>query len=184
MQHKAPGGGNRDGNGGQRGRDPVPAAGPARNRSEQPSITMISVVPRLGSITTSTAGMRDHAQRDAQIERLGNILHALAVQEAGKRQHQRNLHQLGRLQFQRAQGDPALRAQPDMAGHHHRDQQQQRQAIGGIGQAHPDPHIDHRHRDQDEAAHDEADDLRRGPGIETPARHRIEHGETGAGDDA
>ena len=107
---------------------------PARNSSEQPSITMIRVVPRLGSITTSTAGMRDHGQRDGQLERLGDFLHALAVQKARKRQHQRDLHQLGRLQFQRPQHDPALGAQADMAGHLHRDQQQQRQAIGRIGQ--------------------------------------------------
>jgi hypothetical protein len=66
----------------------------------------------------------------------------------------------------------------------HRHQQQKRQPIGGIGQAHPDPHIDRGSHDHDEKAQDEFGELRQGPGIPMTASHRIEHGDPGRGDDA
>ena len=83
---------------------------------------------------------------------------------------------------ERAQFDPALRAQTDTARKLHADQQQQRHGIGRIGDAHPDAHIHAGDGDQDEKADGEADHLRRGPGREVATGHRIEHRKADAGD--
>jgi len=58
-----------------------------------------------------------------------------------------------------------------MPGHIHRYQQKQRHGIGGIGKAHPDPHIDGGRDRQDEKADDEFGKLRQRPGMKMPARH-------------
>ena len=49
-----------------------------------------------------------------------------AVEIAREGQHQRDLHQLGRLQLDDAEIDPALRAHADNAAHIDRDDQRQR----------------------------------------------------------
>ncbi len=106
------------------------------------------------------------------------------MEEARQRQHQRNLHQFGRLQVQRAYRNPALRTKPDMAHHIDRDQKQQGNGVGRIGQAHPHANIDHRRGHQHHQAQGEMPDLPKRPGLETRPRHGIEHGDAGDSDHA
>ena len=87
---------------------------------------------------------------------MGNILHRGTVEIAREREHQRDLHHLGRLDLQRAERDPALRAQTHMAHGFHRDQKQQCDGIGRIGKTHPDTDIDKRDHDQDHQKGDRA----------------------------
>ena len=101
---------------------------PARNSSEQPSATMISVVPRLGCSTTKTAGMPIIAKRDGQAAaawrrprcscRAGS---APAPASARSSSVRRAAGRAARCEIQRCAPRPTW---PD---HIHRDQQQQRQ---------------------------------------------------------
>ena len=124
VQHEAPG--QRHGGG-----DAAPDVGaihhqesPARNSSDAPSATRISVVPRLGCISNQHRGHRRSSQaewrRRSGLETSSTLRPCRITRQ---RQHQRDLHQLGGLQLERSQRDPALGAKADMARHFHRDQQ-------------------------------------------------------------
>jgi hypothetical protein len=76
---------------------------------------------------------------------------------ARERQAQRDLHQLGRLQLEELEVDPALRAHADLAHEFDIDQQDEGdpiERIGDLGQALQIDHADHQHdADADCVAH-------------------------------
>ena len=128
-------------------------------------------MPRLGCFSTSTAGTPIMTSGIGKLQRLGDVLHAEAVQIARERQHQRDLHQLGRLELERAELDPALRAErrhgpPTVIDD---QQQEQRYGIGRIGERSSRQRIStsatptRMHEADREALH-----LRRRPGMKLP----------------
>ena len=69
-----------------------------------------------------------------QEQRIAHPLPACLVEPSSQRHHQGDLHQLGRLQLQAANIDPALRPLADMADLQHQHQQGERHAIKRPGQ--------------------------------------------------
>ena len=94
--------------------------------SPPPPSTSIIAVPRSGCFSTSAAGSRTSSAGTTR--RSGRPISSTvqAVEIARERQHQRDLHELRRLELDDAEIDPALRAHADRAAHLDRDQQQQR----------------------------------------------------------
>ena len=91
-------------------------------------------------------------QRRDQEQRIADPLPRRAVEPRRQRQHQRDLHQLRRLDLQAAELDPALRALADMpvARHHH--QQRERDAIARPSQPRDEADIDQRDADHQHQA--------------------------------
>ncbi len=88
---------------------------PARKSRSAPPTTSSVAVPRLGCISTSTAGariIRSGAKRRSGRETSSG---PSPCRIARQRQHERDLHRFRRLQRERAQFEPALRAHADCA---------------------------------------------------------------------
>ena len=68
-------------------------------------------------------------QGDDQQQRAADVLRVHAVEITGQRERERDLHDLGRLQLDEAEVDPALRAQAGRAMQLDRNQQDERDAI-------------------------------------------------------
>ena len=119
----------------------------------------------------------DHQERRHQVQRIPDLVPGQAMKVPGKRQHQRNLHQLGGLQLERAEVDPPLRAHSDLAHHLDAEQQQEHAGVYQIGAAHPEPYVDHGDRQHDHEADTEPDRLPIGPGRYAAVGRRIQHGE-------
>ena len=84
-------------------------------------------VPRSGCLSTSAAGTRTISTGSDQVSQRAGILAGQAMKIARQRQHQRDVHQLGGLQLDDPEIDPALRPHADEAAQIDRDDQQQRQ---------------------------------------------------------
>ena len=138
-------------------------------------------MPRSGCFRTSAVGI--------SVSRTGGITHC-GARNLGKRQpvvigrqhhHQRDLHQFGRLQPQRTEVDPALRAHAD--GAHHLDQNEKPECpkIGKPRHRPPEPdrhHGDdhHRHHTHHKPLH-----LRFGPAPGLASGDRGQHQKADAG---
>ena len=116
-----------------------------------------------------------HQQRHQQPAELPDLLLAAGMEIARQRQHQRQLHDLRRLQVEDPDRDPALGAALDRARRLDHHQQTQRAEVAGVREAVPEADVDqgddeHRHRPDREAnelAHDPALAAAAGGGIES-----------------
>ena len=126
---------------------------------------------------------RDHEQQQGRHQRPdpADMLEADGVEIAGQHEHQGDLHDLRRLEPERAEIDPALGAAAFDAAELGGQQQQDRQAPHPVGQAVPEPRRDRRGHDHDQQRHAEPPHLGRGPGEELAACRRIEQDEADRG---
>jgi hypothetical protein len=129
-------------------------------------------------------GQADHRQRDDQPPGEAGAVAGKPVVEARQGQHHADLHDLGRLHADRAELQPALCAQRDVAHHLHPDQQQQADGVDRVGDGEPDAQVDHGQHDHDDEADAEADQVVGRPGLPRAAGHREQHQAAGAGDQA
>jgi hypothetical protein len=87
------------------------------------------------------------------------------VEVAGQRQDQRHLHELGGLDLDEAQIEPALGALVDLAQNVDRHQQREGKGVERVGDAVPETLVDHRHRDHQWDAQRQPEAVAPGPGL-------------------
>ena len=147
-----------------------------------PPISSIIAVPRSGCLRTSAAGTRIISAGRIKERIRSASSSAKTVEIARQRQHQRDVHQLGRLQLDDPEIDPALRPHADKAPKIDRDHQCQHDGINPIGSAEPVPDIDQRRGDHQDQGDREAHRLLGGPGLHIAVGRRIQHRDAEAGD--
>ena len=127
-------------------------------------------------------GDRQGGQHQGQDEpeRAGDLGRVEAVVVGGERHDERDLHQLGRLELDRAEVDPALGAHADLAHHLDEDEECERAGIGERRHRSPEADVDDGDAEHAADADGEAEHLRSGPGIGGAAGDRVEHEKAGA----
>ena len=124
-------------------------------------------------------GQADQQYWRDQARQAGDLLIGQIVIETRQGQHDGQFHDLGRLDPDRSDIDPALGAIDGHAPHLDQDQQYQRDDIGRIGHAHPEARRQHRDDHHRHHAHGQTDRVVQGPGRPAAATDRIEHGDPG-----
>ena len=120
-------------------------------------------------------GGADHQQRRDQEERPLHLLEPDGVEVAGQRQDQRHLHELGGLDLDEAEIEPALGALVDLAQDVHRHQQRDGEGVERVGDAVPETLVDHRHGDHQRDAQRQPEPMPPSPGLVAAAAGGIEH---------
>ena len=124
---------------------------------------------------------QDQQERQDHPEDARDLRRVEPVVVGRQHHHERDLHHLRRLELDRPEVDPALRAHADEAHDVDGDEQQQRDQVGHRRHQPPEADVDHGDRHHADEPDAEADHLRLGPGLERAAGHREEHQEAGAG---
>ena len=142
------------------------AKSPAKCRNGTPEMSSAasaaaaytSDVPRSGSRNTRPGGDRDVAERE---QRHARAVHAIAAigDERGEREQHGQLAELGGLELEAGQRDPAGRAADRRAEHEHDGDEPERAEVERHAQPPPERRIDRGHRDHADAADDEVDRL-------------------------
>jgi hypothetical protein len=125
-----------------------------------------------------------HHGGDDELQGSADILGREAVEVAGERQHERDLHHLRRLQVDDAEIDPALRAHADRAHEVDDHQQRERDDIERIGPAQPQPDIGDGGHEHDAERHAETRRLPDRPRFGGTAGGGVQHDDADAGDSA
>ncbi len=121
-----------------------------------------------------------HRQQERQRPADGGEIEPVEI--ARQRQHQRDLHDLGGLDLDETEIDPALRAHADLALDLDEDQQEKAEQIEKIGVAQPELEVEDRDHQHQQQPGGEARHLARHPGIDIAVGRGIEHREADAGD--
>ena len=116
----------------------------------------------------------DHRQRNKYTERPGHAFGREVVVVPGESEDECDLHQLGRLEGNVPDAEPAARAQRLGADERHQDQHAKRNPIRRIGEVEPPVQRCQGDRQHHREGEDETQRMLVGPGAEAAARDRIE----------
>ena len=148
----------------------------------QPTMANKAAVPRSGWASASSGRHADHDQR--RNHRIGapDPLRRQPLIVAGERDHERDLHDLRRLEAVFAEADPALRAAALDADDRNQDEQEEDGKVERIGEAQPPAEVRDGDGEQKRKPKAVAHDVPARPGLERAAGDRIERGHADQGD--
>ena len=115
-----------------------------------------------------------HQNRRDQNKGTTNFVGFQTVEIFSEDQNQGDLHKLRRLDNEKAQIDPSLRAHPDLAHDLHDNEQEEHDEIEGVGPSDPESDIDKRQQKHQRKADKKTDGLRSGPWVPAFAARGIE----------